>query len=47
MFRDTIQGVKEWYYRFKGRKFYSRVKKIYNRSHEIKGNKYYKGGMDG
>ena len=36
MFRDTLQGLKEWYARFKGRKFYAKVRKIYTRSNEIK-----------
>ena len=30
-----LQGLKEWYARFRGRKFYSRVRKIYTRSNEI------------
>tara|TARA_B100000131_G_scaffold171340_1_gene165483 strand:- start:75 stop:224 length:150 start_codon:yes stop_codon:yes gene_type:complete len=46
-FNDTIKGLREWYARFRGRKFYNRVRKVYQRSHEIKGNKYYRGGIDG
>ena len=45
MFR--LQGLKEWYARFRGRKFYSRVRKVYQRSKEITTNTYYKGGIDG
>ena len=36
MFSEKIKGLKEWYARFRGRKFYSRVRKIYTRSNEIK-----------
>ena len=35
MFSDKIKGLKEWYGRFRGRKFYSKVRKIYTRSNEI------------
>ena len=35
MFSDKIKGLKEWYGRFKGRKFYNRVRKVYHRSNEI------------
>ena len=45
MFR--LQGLKEWYARFRGRKIYSRVGNVYQRSKEITTNTYYKGGMDG
>ena len=31
-----LQGIKEWYARFRGRKFYSKVREIYTRSNEIK-----------
>ena len=30
-----LQGIKEWYARFRGRKFYSKVRKIYTRPNEI------------
>ena len=30
-----LQGLKEWYARFRGRKFYTRVRNIYTRSNEI------------
>ena len=40
MFR--LQGLKEWYARFRGRKFYSRVRKVYQRSKEITTKKYAK-----
>tara|TARA_B100000287_G_scaffold417155_1_gene452644 strand:+ start:1109 stop:1261 length:153 start_codon:yes stop_codon:yes gene_type:complete len=30
-----LQELKEWYARFRGRKFYSKVRKIYTRSNEI------------
>ena len=30
-----LQGLKEWYARFRGRKFYNRVRKIYTRSNQI------------
>ncbi len=33
-YRHRLQGLREWYYRFKGRKFYSRVKEVYHRSIE-------------
>lgn len=42
-----LQVLKEWYARFRGRKFYNRVRKIYTRSKQITSNKYYKGGLDG
>ena len=35
MFNNIIQRVKEGYYRFRGRHFYQRVNKVYNRSKEI------------
>ena len=35
MFNNTIQSVKEWYIRFRGRNFYNRVNKVYNRSKEL------------
>ena len=41
-----LQELKEWYARFKGRKFYNRVRKVYLRSKEIKSNTYYKGEVD-
>ena len=31
-----LQGLKEWIARFRGRNFYNRVRKVYNRSNEIK-----------
>ena len=33
-----FQELKEWYARFKGRKFYNRVRKVYTRSKDIKQN---------
>ena len=42
-----LQGLKEWYARFRGRKFYNRVREVYERSHKVKRNKYFKGGLDG
>ena len=30
-----LQGLKEWYARFRGRSFYNKVRKIYTRSNEI------------
>ena len=47
MFSKIIQGFKEKYARFRGRQFYNRVNKVYTRSKEVTGNKYYKGGLDG
>ena len=47
MFRLKLQGLHEWYARFKGRKFYNRVRKVYTRSKEIKNNTYFRGGQDG
>tara|TARA_Y100000593_G_C4245918_1_gene304651 strand:+ start:188 stop:343 length:156 start_codon:yes stop_codon:yes gene_type:complete len=35
MFSEKIKGLKEWYARFRGRKFYNRVRKVYTRSKEI------------
>ncbi len=35
MFSNTIKGLREWYWRFRGRKFYSKVRSIYKRSNEI------------
>ena len=42
-----FQDLKEWYARFRGRKFYNRVRKVYARSKKIKSNRYYRGGQDG
>ena len=42
-----LQELKEWYARFKGRKFYNRVRKVYTRSKDIKHNTYYRGGNNG
>ncbi len=47
LFSNIMKDLKERYARFKGRKFYSRVRKVYTRSKEIKTNTYFKGGMDG
>ena len=47
MFKLKLQELREWYARFKGRKFYNRVREVYTRSKEVKCNKYYKGGLDG
>ena len=47
MFSNMMKDVKEWYARFRGRRFYSRVRKVYQKSKQIKTNTYYKGGMDG
>ena len=46
-YRSKLQGLKEWYWRFRGRKFYNRVRKVYTRSKNIKDNTYFKGGQDG
>ena len=35
MFNNIIKDLKERYARFRGRKFYSKVRKIYTRSNEI------------
>ena len=35
MFNEKLKGLKEWYARFRGRKFYSRVRRVYTRSKKI------------
>ena len=42
-----LQGIKEWYARFRGRRFYNRVRKVYTRSKQITTNTYFKGEADG
>ena len=34
-YRSKLQGLQEWYGRFRGRKFYDKVRKIYTRSNHI------------